>query len=56
MPRDFLATGGCFESNTYRVMVIDWLKKEGKNEQFRLILNHFRLATLKQFLDTILLL
>ena len=29
-----LATGGCFEHNTYRITALGWLKKEEEDEQF----------------------
>ena len=28
-----LATGGCFECNTYRITALGWLKKERKTER-----------------------
>ena len=31
---NFLATGCCFERNTYRVTALGWLKKEEEDEQF----------------------
>ena len=31
---NFLATGGFFESNTYRIIVLGWLKKKEEDEQF----------------------
>ena len=46
---NFLATGGCFEHNTYRVTALGWLKKE-EYEPSILILDCFRFATLKQLL------
>ena len=44
LPENFLATGGCFECNTYRVRLVEERKKERKkmnNSDFRLF------ATLK---------
>ena len=32
-PENFLANSGCFECNTYPVMVISWLKKERKKKK-----------------------
>ena len=40
-PENFLATGGCFECNTYRVTAVGCLKKE------ILIFDRFRFATLE---------
>ena len=31
---NFLAIGGCFEYNTYRVAALGWLKKKEEDEQF----------------------
>ena len=44
-----LATGGCFECNTYRITALGWLKKERKkmnNSEFRLFqVCHFKIVT-----------
>ena len=32
-PENSLATGGCFERNTYRITAPSWLKKERKKER-----------------------
>ena len=49
-PENFLTIGGYFEHNTYRVMVLRWLKKERRKWTI-LSFNRFRLATLEQFLQ-----
>ena len=54
-PENSLATGGCFECNTFLVMVLDWLKKERMKERKKerwtiLIFGHFRFAPLKLLL------
>ena len=43
---NFVATGGCFEHNTYRVTALGLLKKKHMILSF----DTFRLATLKHFL------
>ena len=48
LPENSLATGGCFECNTYRVKALGWLKKEKKERRRTiLIFDHSRFATLK---------
>lgn len=55
LPESFLATSGCFEHNTYHVTVLDWLKKKKRMKKMNNSdLDCFRLATLKQFLNTII--
>ena len=51
---NFLATGGFFEHNTYRIMVLGWLKKERRRWTI-LIFDRFRLVILEHVLLSLLL-
>ena len=51
LPKNSLATGGCFERNTYLITALGWLKeKERKKERKKMNnsdFDRFRFATLK---------